>query len=117
MAQYPTGTACLKTAVATGAAAISVALAPGAVFKLLRVELHLSAAPTTSQNYTITLDAGDGDNYDAVLVTRDLSVGSVISLVSVFGDGYEFEADDEIDIAYTNTDVVTYGIRIVYEVI
>lgn len=103
--------------IATGAAAIAKTLAPGLKFRLLRVELHLSAAPTTSEDFTITLDAGDGSAYDVVLYTRDLSVGSVTDLVVPFGDGYEFEADDEIDVAYTNTDTKTYGLRLVYELI
>lgn len=103
--------------IATGAAAIAKTLAPAEKFRLLRVELHFSAAPTTSENFTITLDAGDGSEYDVVLYKRDLSVGSVTDLVIPFGEGYEFENDDEIDIAYTNTDTGTYGLRIVYELI
>lgn len=103
--------------IATGAAAIAKTLAPAEKFRLLRIELHLSAAPTTSENFTITLDAGDGSAYDVVLYKRDLSVGSVTDLVIPFGEGYEFESDDELDIAYANTDTGTYGLRIVYELI
>jgi len=102
---------------ATGAAAIAETLAPDALFRLQRIELHFNSAPTTSQDFTITLDAGDGDAYDVVLYKRDLSVGSVADLVVPFGEGYEFEADDEIDVAYTNTDGRTYGLRYVYELI
>jgi len=102
---------------ATGSSAIAKAVAPGALFRLLRVELHLSAAPTTSEDFTIDLDAGDGAAYDVNYVTEDLSVGSVTDRTWIFGEGYEFEADDEIDIAYTNTDTGTYGLRIVYELI
>ena len=103
--------------VATGAVAIAKTLAPAAKFRLLSVTLHMSSAPTTSQNFTVTLDAGDAAAYDTVLVSRDLSVGSVTDQVWTFGEGYEFESDDEIDIAYTNTDTRTYGLRIVYELI
>jgi len=96
-------------------AAIALTANPGVAFRLLRVELLLSAAPTTSESFTITLDAGDGTLHDVVLLTRDLSVGSVTSLCAIFGKGYEFEADDEIDIAYLNTDDGNYGCRIVVE--
>jgi len=102
---------------ATGAAAIAETLAPDALYRLQRIEIHLSSAPTTSQDFTVTLDAGDGSAYDVVLYKRDLSVGSVTDLVIPFGEGYEFEADDEIDVAYTNTDTRTYGLRYVYELI
>ena len=103
--------------IATGAAAIAKAVNPAVKFRLLAITLHLSSAPTTSQSLTATLDAGDGSAYDVVLVSRDLSVGSVTDQVWVFGLGYEFEADDHIDIAYTNTDERTYGLRIIYELI
>ena len=101
----------------TGAAAIAEAVSPGTTFRLLAVLLHLSAAPTTSENFTVTVDAGDGAAYDTVLHKEDLSVGSVTDLIIPFGKGYEFAPNDEIDIAYTNTDVRTYGLRIVYELI
>ena len=99
----------------TGAVAIAEALAPGAKFRLLRIEIHLSAAPTTSQSLTITLDAGLGAAYDTLLYTNDLSVTSVTDLVVEFGEGYEYEANDEVDIAYTNTDVRTISGRYAYE--
>ena len=84
---------------------------------MLAITLHLSAAGTTSENFLVTLDAGDASAYDTVLIKRDLSVGSVTDQVWTFGKGYEFEADDHIDITWTNTEVRTYGLRIVYELI
>ena len=99
----------------TGAGAIAEALAPGVKFRLLRVEAHWSAAPSDSEDFTVTLDAGDGATYDVPLFTRDPSVGSATDLVIPFGIGYEFEKDDEIDIAYTNTGTDTISGRYVYE--
>lgn len=96
-------------------AAIALTANPGVAFRLLRIELLLSAAPTTTGDFTATLDAGDGALHDTVLLTRDLSVGSVTSLQAIFGKGYEFESDDEIDVAYLNTDDGNYGCRIVIE--
>ena len=100
---------------ATGSGAIATATAPGVRFRLLRVELHLSAAGTTAENFTVTRDAGDGPAYDTVLHKEDLSVGAITDLVIIFGKGYEFEADDEIDCAWANTEARVYGITVVYE--
>jgi len=98
----------------TGAAAIDVDYAPGSAFWLESVTLNLSAAPTTSQNFTIALDAGDGAVYDTVLYTLDLSLGSVTDLLFTPDDGPLLcESGDAIDVDFTNTDVVTYGLRIV----
>jgi hypothetical protein len=102
---------------ATGSAAIATSVTPAVKFRLLRVELHLNAAPTTSEDFTITLNAGAGAAYDVVLLKRDLTIGSLTDLIAVFGEGYEFESDDVIDIAWANTDARTYGLRALYEVI
>ena len=104
----------------TGSAAIAAntaKIAPGAAFRLLRVEVHLNAAPTTSEILVIALDAGDGAAYDTVLAKQDLSAGSLTDYVAVFGPGYEYESDDVITAAWTNTDTKTYGLRFVYELI
>ena len=107
----------IRFARSTGAAAIAEAVSPGVPFRLLRVSLHLSAAPTTSENFTVTNDAGDGAVYDTVEYKRDLSVGSLTDLSVIFGEGYEYKSNDEIDITYTNTDTRTYGLTIVYELL
>ena len=99
----------------TGATAIAEALAPGVEFRLLRVEAKWSAAPSDSEDFTVTLDAGDGTTYDVLLDSVDPSSGSQTSLVFVYGIGYEFESDDAIDIAYTNTGTDTVSGRYVYE--
>jgi len=101
----------------TTAIALAEALAPNAPFRLIRIELNVDDTPTDSEDLTVTLDAGDGSAYDTVLYTRDLSVGSVTDLVIPFGEGYEFESDDEIDLAYDNTGRDTISGRYVYELI
>ena len=103
---------------ATGSAAIAETLAPKLKFRLIRVELHLDSAPaSTAENFTVTLDAERGAAYDVLLFSQDLYTDAVQDLVVEFGKGYEFEANDEIDIAWTNTPTETYGMRIVYELI
>ena len=102
----------------TGAVAMASETAPGKKFRLLAIRLHFTLAPTTSQDFTVTLDSGDGTAYDTVLFRRDPSVGSVTDLLIPFGgDEHIFEADDVIDCAYTNTDTRTYGLVVIYELI
>ena len=97
--------------------AIALATNPSGIFRLLSATLTLSAAPTSSESLTITLDAGDGATYDTLLFTQDLLVGSIADLIVPFGEGYEFEADDDIDVAYTNDENNTYGVRVVYQLL
>lgn len=107
-----------KTA-ATGAAAI--AASTGAFtqpFELDNITLHLSAAGTTSENLTVTLNAVEAAAgvYDTVLVTQDLSTDSVVDLVlTPEKDGLPklYAVGDSIDVAWPNTETRTYGLRIV----
>ena len=97
----------------TGAAALAASLAPDTQYQLLGFELHLSAAPTTSENFTLTKDSGVGSTYDAVLYTRDLSSGSVVDVVYYFNPPIKcYHRDDQVDFAWTNTDLRTYGLTI-----
>ena len=99
---------------ATGSGAISTSYAPLAAFWLQSVTLHFGTAPTTSENFTITLNANDGPAYDTVLRAVDLSAASTVDLVYKPDDGPLLcESGDAIDVAYTNTDAGTFGLRIV----
>lgn len=100
---------------ATGAAAIAASYAPSAAFRLLQVTVHFDAAPTTSENLTITLNANDGAAYDTVLYSTDPSTGSVTDIVYLPEQPIYCEAGDAIDVAFANTDTNTYGVRIVAE--
>lgn len=82
-----------------------------------RVEIKINTAPTTSENLTITRDAKKGSTYDFNYYTRDLSVGSVTTLVIVLGDDYAMDADDELTLAYANTDARTITYRWVIELL
>lgn len=109
----------IVVAIATATSgAIAKSITPTAQFKLLSVTLHLNIAGTTSENFTVTLNAGDGAVYDTVFLKQDLSVGSVTDLVwSPDNDEGIFESDDVIDVAWPNTEARTYGLRIVYELV
>lgn len=98
----------------TGVGVIAVGYNPIAAFWLESITLHLSGAPVTSQDFTITLNATDGPAYDTELYSLDLSLAGVTDLVYTPDDGPLLcEAGDGIDVAYTNTDGNTYGVRIV----
>ena len=100
----------------TGAAAIAASLAPDTQYQLLGFEIHLSAAPTQSEAFTVTKDAGVNAVYDTVLYTRDLSVGSVTDVVYYFDPPIKcYHRDDEIDFAWTNTNTKTYGLTIYWK--
>jgi hypothetical protein len=104
----------VKEASAAGVIATSTAIA--AHFELIAITLHLSAAGTTSENFTVTLNANDGSAYDTLLFSLDLSTDSVTDLViTPEEDGLPklYEAGDELDIAWPNTESRTYGLRIV----
>ena len=101
---------------ATGSGAIATTTAVSANWKLDHITIHLSAAPTTSQDLDISIDANDGAAYDTILLSQDLSASSATDIVykNPVGD-LILESGDEIKVAYTNTDGLTYGLRVVGE--
>lgn len=107
----------IVTVDATGAAAISAATAASAEFKLIMVTCHLSAAPTTSENFTVTLNSAAGAAYDTVLYSTDPSLSSATDLVFLPDSELKVKTGDEINVAYTNTDTRTYGVSIYYQLI
>ena len=99
---------------ATGSAAIATSYAPAAAFWLDNITLHLSSSGSTSENFTITLNANDGAAYDTLLYSLDLSLASVTDLVYTPDNSPLLcEAGDSIDISWANSEARTYGLRIV----
>ena len=89
--------------------AIAATLAPKTPFYDLVVSLHLSAVPTTAtQNLTIDVDAGMDDAYDENILTLGTVANAVTNLKVSFDR--KFYADDEIDVAWANTDNKEYGL-------
>ena len=102
---------------ATGAAAISVSVDPGASFYLISVLMHTGTTPTTSENFTVTLNSVEGPAYDTVLLKRDLSVGGVVDLEYNADVNKKYQKGDTIDIAWANTETGTYGLKVEYELV
>ena len=64
--------------------AMADSIAPGVPFQLLGFELAINTAPTTSENFTVTKNAGVDAAYDTVLYSNDLSDGSVTDIIYYF---------------------------------
>ena len=104
---------------ATGAVAIatSVTVPASNTYILRHVSLALNAAPTTSEAFTITLDANAGAAYDVLLYSLDLAAGSTTDLVWFPDEPLYLEGGDAVDVVYTNTDTGTYGLQITVEAV
>ena len=101
-------------AIATGNAAVAMAINPAVAFRLERVSIHLSAAGAAG-NLTITQDAGAGGVYDTILLTQDMT--SVVDYVWQPTRPYKFIATDHIDIVWANASTRTYGIQVIWSAV
>ena len=103
----------LKTsATGSGAIATSVLVPAGKVYRVTAVTLHLDAAPTTSEAFTITINAQAGAAYDTLAYSIDLSAGSVTDVLWQPDEFLYLIAGDALDVAYTNTDADTFGLQV-----
>lgn len=98
---------------ATGSSAINHALTLTERWRLHEVRLHLSSA-STQETLTIYIDSGTGTAYDTVLYSVDMSTG-YSDVVWRPDQPLYIEADDAVDVTWTNTDGRTYGLEIVYQ--
>ena len=98
--------------------AIADSIAPGVPFQLLGFELAINTAPATSEDFTVTKNAGVDAAYDTVLYSNDLSDGSVTDIIYYFDVPIKcHNKDDAIDFAYTNTDDRTYGLTVYWRLL
>lgn len=98
-------------------AALDASLAPKTPFRLLSMSAHVSATPNATENLTLSVNANRSDVHDTNLVTEDLSVGSRTSLFVPFGEGYEFLADDELDLDQLNSTDKNWGVTLTYQTV
>ncbi|KKK94461.1 hypothetical protein LCGC14_2682630, partial [marine sediment metagenome] len=102
--------------------AIAASLTPKTPYRLLDIELKISAAGTTEEDFTVTKDATIGSAYDLLLysvstLTGSTTGGTITDLLVPFGEGYEFSADDEMDVAWPNTENRTWGLTYRYQTV
>ncbi len=95
---------------ATGTAAIATSAVAQRAAQILSVTLNLSLAPTTSEDFTVTLNSAEGAAYDTLLYSLDLSTGSTTDLIWQPDQEMWLQPGDSLDVAFTNTDTRTYGI-------
>ena len=96
---------------------LALTLAPKTPFRLLSLDLHASAILDTGELLTITKDAAQGALFDTVLLSEDLFIGSRTSYFATFGEGYDFDAADELDLFQTNGSDDDIGATLVYQTV
>lgn len=101
----------------TSAIAVAASCAIKDEIYVTEVMIHFSAAPTTSEDLTITKNALDGPTYDTLEYSTDPSVTSMTDLSwRPGGRGLPLINGDSLDIAYTNTDTRTITVSVYYEI-
>ncbi len=100
---------------ATGTGAISASHVVTGNERLTSVILHFNVAPTTSQAFTIKLNANAGDAYDTLLATVNPADEALTDYVYIPDGDLYLKDGDAIDLAFTNTDGKTYGVQITTE--
>lgn len=98
--------------VAGGAIAHTFGPATSSMY-LKELRVHVSAAPTTSENFTLTLRSADGAEHDLVVYKIDLAAAST---TDVFNNDLDvlLLTGDEIEVTYTNTDGRTIGVQLIF---
>jgi hypothetical protein len=98
----------------TGAVAIATTMTVpiGRSYRLVSVSLHLSAAPTTNELLTFTLNAVAGADYDTLLYSIDPAAHAMTDLMWTPDEEIILVGGDAVDVAYPNTDLATYGVQI-----
>ena len=95
----------------TGSGAMSVTTSISEKCQLVSVNLHLSAAPTTAENFQVKKDSVNGSAYDTVLFSIDPSASSATDIVWLPESEIRLQDGDELVFSYTNTDAGTWGLE------
>jgi hypothetical protein len=96
----------------TGAAAIAHIYTAVRACRVLGVSLHFSAAPVTSGNLTIVLDANAGVGYDIEIHSVNPSSPAITNLLWQPSGELWLEPGDSLKVAFANADSRTYGSQI-----
>jgi hypothetical protein len=78
--------------------------------RLISVACAFNLAPTTAENLTITLDDANGNNFDLLLYTLDVSAGATTAILWQPDEELMLIPGDAVDVAYTGTDGRNYGL-------
>jgi hypothetical protein len=94
----------------TGAITRSMTVPADHSYRLISVSCNFNLAPTTSENLTITLDDANGNPYDLLLYTLDVSAGATTDILWQPDEELMLVGGDAIDVAFVNSDARTYGL-------
>uniref|UniRef100_A0A6M3KPL1 Uncharacterized protein n=1 Tax=viral metagenome TaxID=1070528 RepID=A0A6M3KPL1_9ZZZZ len=100
-----------------GNAAMSIttdAIATGRYFQLVSVGLAFSVAPTSSESFTVTLNAAAGEDHDMLLYSVDPAASVATDILYQPDAPIYLAAGDYLDIAYANTDNRTWAVQVVW---
>ena len=86
-------------------------------YRLVSVSCNFNAAPTTSENFTITLNMRAGPAYDLLLYTLDVSAGATTAILWQPDEEIILEGGDAVDVAFANTDSRQYGAQITFKAV
>ncbi len=101
----------------TAALALNGAVPTGQHYRVMSFTLNLSAAPTTSENLTITVNAYPGAIYDTLIYSLDLSAGSTTDLLWQPDPELILEGGDVVDVAWANTDARNWGAQLTFKAV
>jgi hypothetical protein len=107
----------MRQAYGTGSAAINHTYTPDVPVKIIQVTLAFSEAPTTSEDFEITLDSARGTEYDTLVYSVDPSAESATAIIQTeqTTDLPALIYGDNIIISYANTDTKTWALTVLSE--
>jgi len=89
----------------------------GQHYRLISVSCNFSAAPTTSENFTVELDANAGAIYNLLLYSLDPSAAATSDILWQPDEEIILEGGDAIDVTFANTDARNYGAQITFKAV
>ena len=103
----------------TGTAALGFAgtVPAGQHYRVISVSCNFNAAPTTSENFTVELDAAAGTAYDLSLYTLDPAAGATSDILWQPDEEIILEGGDAIDVTFANSDNRNFGAQITFKAV
>jgi hypothetical protein len=100
-----------------GPIAATLTVPPGDVYRILSVSCNFNIAPTSSENFTITLDDAHGPAYDLLLYTLDPAAGATSDILWQPEEELMLVGGDALDVLFDNTDGRTWGLVFTVKVV
>ena len=98
-------------AAGNGVIATSLTVPVGDTYRVISVSCKFPIAPTTSENFTLTINANAGAQYDHLVYTVDPAAGATTDILWQPDAELFIVGGDAIDAAYAGTDGHGWGIE------